>query len=508
MISIINTVSLNGLNGNLIKVQTCITSGLPKFEIVGLPDITIKESKERIIFAIKNSNIQFPSKKIIVNLAPADVRKEGAGYDLPIAIGILQEMGIIKHKNYNDTIFIGELGLDGKLNKVNGALAMCLEACKYNIKKVILPKENEQEALFVKDVQIIAVENLKELIEYLNNTKKINSKTVDIKNLLNKEKEYEYNFEQIYGQENVKRALEIAVAGGHNCIIIGSPGTGKTLLAKSVESILPDLTVNEALELTKIYSVSGNLKDKKIMANRPFRNPHHTISAVSMIGGGKVPIPGEITLAHLGVLFLDELPEFKKSTLEAMREPLEDKKVTINRVNQILEYPCKFMLIASMNPCPCGFYGDKEKECTCKEKDIKKYIQKISGPFMDRIDIKVEAMQVKYEKISSKINVETSKQIKIRINNARKLQIERYEYDNIFSNSELTPNLIKKYCYIDKSSSELLKQAYNKFKLSIRAYNKILKVARTIADLDNKQQIEIKHIAEAIQYRNIESDVT
>lgn len=278
-------------------------------------------------------------------------------------------------------------------------------------------------------------------------------------------------------------------------------------MAKSIQSILPDLTVQEALELTKIYSISGNLRNKKIMSNRPFRTPHHTISRISMIGGGKVPMPGEITLAHLGVLFLDELPEFKKSTLESMREPLEDGRVTINRVNQIFEYPCKFMLIASMNPCPCGFYGSKENECTCGEKDRKRYIQKISGPFLDRIDMKVEAMQVKYEKISSNMKIETSKDVKVRVDCAKRIQINRYKLENIFSNSELTPDLIKKYCKVDNTSTELLKRAFNKFKLTIRGYNKILKVARTIADLDNKEEIEFQHIAEAIQYRGIESDI-
>ena len=508
MISNIYTIALNGLSATLVKVQTCLALGIPKFEIVGLPDASIKESKERITFAIKNSEIQFPSMKIIVNLSPADVKKEGSSYDLPIAIGILQAMGKIKNNVTNECLFIGELGLDGKIYKINGALSMCIEAKKYGIKKIILPKENMYEASFVNGIEILPVESLKQVIDYLNGIQNINYIPKKIEELLKVEKNYEYKFEDIYGQENVKRALEICASGNHNCIIFGSPGVGKTILSKSIQSILPNLSFEEALEITQIYSVSGKLKDKEIISTRPFRAPHHTISTNSMVGGGKKPIPGEITLSHLGVLYLDELAEFKKDTLESLREPLQDKKININRINYNVEYPSNFMLVASMNPCPCGYYGSMKKECICTALQRRKYIEKISGPFLDRIDLKTYAMEIEYEKISKfhRENIEKSKDVRKRVMQARKIQNDRYKNEKINTNSELTSELIKKYCKIDNESNLLLKQAYDKFNLSIRGYNKILKVARTIADLDEEENIKINHIAEAIQYRCQENE--
>ncbi|MBQ3415157.1 MAG: YifB family Mg chelatase-like AAA ATPase [Clostridia bacterium] len=508
MISNIYTIALSGLSATLIEVQTCLALGIPKFEIVGLPDIAIKESKERITFAIKNSEIQFPSMKIIVNLSPADVKKEGSSYDLPIAIGILQNIGKIKNNVTNNCVFIGELGLDGKIYKVNGALSMCIEAKKYGMKKIILPKENMYEAAFVDGIEILPVENLKQVIEYLNGIQKIEYVPKKVEKLLNLEKDYEYKFEDIYGQENVKRALEISASGNHNCLISGIPGVGKTILSKTISSILPDLSFEEALEITQIYSASGKLKDGEIICTRPFCAPHHTISTSSMIGGGKKPMPGEITLAHFGVLYLDELAEFKKDTLEALREPLQDKRIMINRVNYNLEYPSNFMLIASMNPCPCGYYGSIKKECTCTALQRKKYIEKISGPFLDRIDLKAYAMEIEYEKISKqyKNNGETSKSVKQRVTRAREIQNDRYKNEKINTNSELTSELIQRYCEIDNYSNSLLRQAYDKFNLSIRGYNKILKVARTIADLEETEKINVKHIAEAIQYRCQENE--
>ena len=503
MLSNIYTIALTGINGTLVKIETGISTGIPKFEIVGLPDISIKESKERIIFAIKNSELHFPSAKVIVNLSPADVKKEGASYDLPIAIGILQTVGIIKQQDFSQSVFIGELGLDGKIKKVNGVLAMCIEAKKIGIKRIFLPKENKKEASFLKNIEIIPVHDMKELIKYLNGEICIKYENEKIEDFVNKKEEYNYKFEQIYGQENVKRALEIAVAGNHNCLIYGTPGTGKTILSKSIQSILPDVTVDEALEITKIYSVSGKLKNGEICTQRPFRSPHHSISMASMIGGGKKPSPGEITLAHLGVLYLDEIAEFKKDTLEALREPIEDKKIIINRVNYTVDYPCEFLLIASMNPCPCGYYGSKKVECSCNDLQRIKYCKKISGPFQDRIDLKVNAIEVEYKKIIENNNKSqlSSEIVKQKVNEVRKIQKERYKNENICLNSELNTSLIKKYCKIDKESSLLLEQAFKKFNLSVRGYNKILKVARTISDLDNEENIRVKHIAEAIQYR-------
>lgn len=477
---------------------------MPYWEIVGLPDVSVKEAKERVKTAIKNSKYEFQSRRIVVNLAPADLRKEGTFFDLPIAIGILMNLGQIS-KVEESTAFIGELSLDGKINKVNGVLPICIEAKKLGIKKIILPEENAKEGAVVSGVEIIGVKSLIETVDYLNGKVNINTKNTDFKKLFDYENLTTLDFADVKGQENIKRALEVSAAGGHNCLLIGSPGSGKTMMAQRLPSILPELTFEEALEITKIYSVAGNLlKDEPIITHRQYRAPHHTITPISLIGGGKTPKPGEISLAHYGVLFLDELPEFNKATLDLLRGPLEDGKVTINRMNASLTYPCKFMFVASMNPCPCGYYGSKEKECTCSPKAISKYINKISGPLLDRIDIQIEVTPVKYTNLQSNKKEETSADIKKRVNRARALQRNRYKQYNIFSNSELTPSLIEKFCRLNSDSEKLLQIAFERLGLSARAYTRILKVARTIADLDEAKNIESKHIAEAIQYRSLD----
>lgn len=498
----IKTIALTGLEGNLIEVQTDITGGIPAFEIVGLPDMSVKESKERIRSAIKNSMIEFPSRKILINLAPADTRKEGTSYDLPIAIGILANLEIINTKNIENTIFIGELSLNGEINHINGVLPMCIEAQSLGIKRVILPKANEREAAVVTNLEIVGVNNLQELIGYLNGNVQISKVNLDMKNIFSQNNIELLDFSDVKGQENVKRALEISAAGNHNCVLIGSPGSGKTMLSRRIPSILPDLTFEESLEVTKIHSISGMLNSKVgIITKRPFRSPHNTISPISMIGGGKNPKPGEISLAHNGVLFLDELPEFNRNTLEVLRGPLEDRFVTISRLYSKVTYPSNFMLIASMNPCPCGYFGSTEKNCTCSKLMIDKYLSKISGPLLDRIDLHVEVKAVKYQNLNSSKIEENSKDIKIRVNSARKIQQQRYKNFNIFSNAELTPKLIDEFCVLNSDCKKLLEMAFEKLGLSGRAYTRILKVARTIADLDEKDFIEKNHLAEAIQYR-------
>lgn len=504
MLSKVNSIALHGLEGYLIEVQVDISNGMPYWEIVGLPDVSVREAKERVRTAIKNSKFEFQSRRIVVNLAPADLRKEGTYFDLPIAIGILLNLGQIRKFN-NDIAFVGELSLDGNINKVNGILPICIEAKKLGIKKIVLPKENSKEGGIVRGLEIIAVRNIREAVEYLNG--KIDIKPTQNENFKIKENlsKGELDFADVRGQESIKRALEVAATGGHNCLLIGSPGSGKTMMAQRISSILPDLTFEESLEITKIYSVAGKIqKEMPIITNRQYRAPHHTITPISLIGGGKTPKPGEISLAHYGVLYLDELPQFNKAMLELLRGPLEDGKVTISRMNGSIEYPCKFMFVASMNPCPCGYYGSKEKECTCNQKSILRYMNKISGPLLDRIDIQVEVNPVSYANLKLSKKQEASAEIKKRVNRAREIQRERYKEYGIYSNSELRSNLISEFCKLDNDSERLLQIAFERLGLSARAYSRILKVARTIADLDNSNNIKSKHIAEAIQYRSLD----
>ena len=508
MLSIIKSMSLLGLNGYLISVEVDVSAGLPCFEIVGLPDTSIRESKERVQTAIRNSGIPLLSKKIIVNLSPANIRKEGSMFDLPMAVGVLIATGNIKNDDLEkllvDTVFIGELSLNGTLNKISGILPICIEAKRMGIKQIVLPIENAKEASIINGLKILPARTLTDVISYLNNQLEIipeQNSSVSSQVIIN----HDVDFSDVRGQDNVKRAMEISAAGGHNCLLIGSPGSGKTMISRRLPTILPDMTFEESLEVTKIHSIAGILSDNTpLIIQRPFRHPHHTISGISLVGGGKIPKPGEISLSHYGVLYFDELPEFNKNTLETLRGPLEDKEITISRVNASITYPCNFMFIASMNPCPCGYYGSAEKSCNCTPEQIKKYISKISGPLLDRIDLHIEVSPVKYENFDNSKKELDSKTIKARVNQARKIQQLRYKDFGIFSNSELTPKLIERFCILNSSSKNILNAAFNSLGLSARAYSRILKVARTIADLDNSDNIEVQHLTEALQYRSLD----
>lgn len=504
MLSKVRTCSITGLEVTRIEVEVDISNGLPNINVVGLPDTSIKESKERVRAAIKNSDLDFPMKRITINLSPADTKKEGSHFDLPIALGILGASKQVPVDKLKETLILGELSLDGRTNKVNGVLPMLLEMYNQGIKKVIIPYENLEEAKIVEGIDAIPVKNLKEIALHLMGEEKIPN-YIGESNYNNNEGISNEDFKNIRGQENLKRGLEIAASGNHNLLMVGPPGSGKTMAARSIPSILPKLTFYEALEITKIYSVAGLINSNEgLVKNRPFRSPHHTSSLVALTGGGRVPKPGEVSLSHYGVLFLDELPEFNKQALEVLRQPLEDRSINISRVNGSYRYPADFMLIASMNPCPCGHYGtDSGHECTCTPYEIRRYSNKISGPLMDRIDIIVETSSVEYKDLISNNREESSNEIRGRVEKARDIQLDRYKNTNYIFNSQLSGESIKKYCLLTSSAKKLMDLAFDKMKLSARGYSRVLKVARTIADLDESNVITDSHLAEALQYRNI-----